>query len=118
MSTAVCVNYKCGVTSLETKIFDTAIDNENNLADVGIHMKYSCCDVAGPVSKYKIVGAGLKLRVRDLDVHIIDIYNGYSCLYFLGEIIFRVAVGGLGIEGVGAWFGKSLIIGKRITCCC
>ena len=63
-------------------------------------MKYSCCDVASPVSKHKIIGAGLKLRVRELDVHIIDINAGCSGLWFLGDIIFGATVGSLGTEGV------------------
>ena len=67
MSIVLCVNHKCSdVTTLETIIFDTTIDNKNNSSDVAIHMKYSCYDVAGPVSKYKIIGAGLKLHVREL----------------------------------------------------
>ena len=37
---------------------------------------------------------------------------------FRGGVMFGAAVGGLGIESMGAWFGKPLIIGKRITCCC
>ena len=66
MSIVICVNHKCGgVTFLETIIFDTTIDNENNLADVAIDLKYSCCSIT----------AGLK--ACGLGVIILDV-NG-SC---------------------------------------
>ena len=69
-------------------------------------MKYNCCGVGGPVNKCESSGAGLKLCACELDIIIIDINNACGGCCFHGGVMF------------GAWFGKSLITGKRITCCC
>ena len=88
-------------------------------------MKYGYCVVAGPVGKFEIIGAWLKLCARELDILENDMNSAG------GGIIVDAAVGGLGRAtknsidtGVERWIGLKLggtcpvigdIVGERIN---